>query len=274
MRGSGARIALVAVTASACGRPDAPVEPPPSAAPAGLATPLAGALPPCPEDEIAYRRAELPVDALIAREPSDPADPWSALPAGSSATPWIDTRHGLLVVPRPAATAQGPARWDVVSSRTGTRVQSFEVADPDALPSEVARWLQGHRLFDGADEAPLRAIEVPPAGSRQLRVDERTGWSTFSGPAAHGDADIDPFFRLEIPDRCRWTVGVGDEAFSRLDDGLEIGWSLHTTSLWIAPEAMVAVLAVVYRGQVYDASGQPTSTPRSALAYRVLGGAR
>lgn len=258
--------AVLAATA-ACGRPGAASEPPPSAERQEGAAFAGDGLPQCPAADIAFRDDELPAEDLVGAIPAP--SPWSALPDGRPAAPWIDTRHGLLLVPRPGATVAGPARWDVLSSRTGAPLTSFEVADPDALPGDVARWLANHGVFDDADEAALRPIAMPEPSSRQQRVDEPTGWITYSGPAARGDAEIDPFFSLVIPGRCLWSIGVGDEAIT-VNDEIEVTWVLRSTSMWIAPEAGVAVLVVTY--QEHEGFDEPTAPPRFALSYRVLGG--
>ncbi|MEX1365933.1 MAG: hypothetical protein AB1Z98_22590 [Nannocystaceae bacterium] len=266
-------VAAVLAAAAACGRPDVPSEHPPSAGHDATAGSTETTLRQCPRSEIAFRREFLPEQDVLGQRPASATAPWSALPGERPAAPWIDTRHGLLVLPRPSAAADGPARWDVLSSRTGVLITSFEIADPAALPPDAAQWLAGHGLLDDLDEAPLRSMAVPAAGSRQRRLDEPTGWSLDSGPTALGDADIDPYFVLEIPGRCRWPVTVGDEASTKLLE-TEIEWALHATSMWVAPDAGVAVLTVVYRGEELDPSGMPTSVERFALSYRVLGGAQ
>ncbi len=243
--------------------------PPSSASPPAEPAPTV-----CATDEIAWPSEELPPGVQVAWSPVDTPIPWAPLLSGEARAPWLDTRAGLLVVPRPGVDPGTPARWDVRSSNTGAAIQAFEVPDPSALPSQVAAWMAGHHLLDGSDEAPLRSIPVPKANSRKRRTDPETGWSVWSGPIELGDADIDPMFSVDIPQRCHWVIRVGDEAYSALADGRSIDWSLYHPTLWVGPQSRVAVFAAIYRGQLRAPDGNRLPGEHFGVAYRVLGGAQ
>ncbi|MCH9686016.1 MAG: hypothetical protein K0V04_31565 [Deltaproteobacteria bacterium] len=228
------------------------------------------ATPVCPGDEIAYDEPSLPVSARIDWDVDAPT-PWSPVPEGLPRAPWFDAAAGLLVVPRPGALPNAPARWDVVSTKTGEPVQTLEIDDPAALTAEAAQWLGSRGLLDGEGDVPLRAVTLPEAYSRTPRIDAVSGWTIVSAPSAHGDEDLDPYYRMEIPGRCAWSVLVGDEADSVLPDRSEIHWRLLEPSLWVAPSGELAVFAVTYLGHLADSSGRRTGGQAHALQYRVLG---
>lgn len=214
----------------------------------------------CRVEAIASPDRELPAEIAVQWDAAlDPAVPWRPSPLGSAA-PWLYPEADLLIVPRPSSANPTGATWHAHAARSGASLSTFEVDDPSALPAALTLWLSERGVADPTRGVALRAIPLSTLGSRQTLVDADSGWQTYSAPAGSGDADLYYFYRATEPEGCQWGIGIGEEAYSRLPSG-SVDWTLHTTTLWVAPAHHVGVLAAVYSAHTGDAHG---------LAHRIL----